>query len=709
MTFNLKLFFTFVIFGIFLALFSSYSFTQVVNQQQLENEIKHSNECITRRESKISTYIQTLDNHLYSLSNNEIFQKYLKNSANKEYVTSLFKTLISSGHDIFQIQYTDYNKKSLDVIASTNSKNQYNLKYVENFTYEILKKQNIGSIWHSKIGMSENVKQNTESLNPIFVVGINMGSGILRFYVSVKVISQIISDDYHNLLLLDNEANLILGSRKNLAEIGIVDITKLLQEKTVQTKKYISKRVANLDDMSAAVLILIYPNETAILHKEMYYASVFIYTIIFAVILAYLFSKPMAKNTYNIERLNNKLDRKVEQRTQMLNESLRIIDKNVIRSITDTEGRILDVSEAFCRISQYSKKELIGKKHSIVRHPDMKSVVFKDLWNTINQGKIWEGKLKNLSKDGSYYWVDAHIEPNFVEDRIVSFTAIRTNITDKLKLEELNKSLEKKIKKEVKKNTEQLKQIQKEQLKSVKLSSIGALSAGITHEINTPLTYIKGNFELMKFDIDDLEESIAKERIKESTETITDGLNRISNIIEAMKEVSTTSSETIESVNIYNTLITALTLSLNNAKQISKIYLNGELFDIGKNKDKKNLYFNAHVQKQRIEQVWIIIISNALDELVKIEEYEKRSLNINISLKENKVIVDFIDNAGGIKEKKIEKIFEPFVSNKERGGMGIGLNVAKKIVEENNGMITASNTLDGAIFRIELQAEGATC
>ena len=73
---------------------------------------------------------------------------------------------------------------------------------------------------------------------------------------------------------------------------------------------------------------------------------------------------------------------------------LALVDRYVIRSITDASGMIIDVSEAFCKISGYSKEELIGKQHSIVRHPDMPSEVFENLWKTIKQGNFFLVKLK---------------------------------------------------------------------------------------------------------------------------------------------------------------------------------------------------------------------------------------------------------------------------------------------------------------------------
>ncbi len=393
---------------------------------------------------------------------------------------------------------------------------------------------------------------------------------------------------------------------------------------------------------------------------------------------------------------------------KQLRDSLKIINRYVIRSTTDTNGVIIDASEAFCKISGYSIEELIGKPHSIVRHPDTDPEVFKQMWQTIKQGKKWSGRVKNKTKQGGSYWVEAHIEPQFNDNGdIVAYAAIRTDITDKIlleesqkKLEKINKTLNEKISQEVEKNIKQMELMQEEQIKSVKLSSIGALAAGITHEINTPLTYIKGNFELMQFDIEDLPSSSIKERIEDNTHKILDGISRIANIVESMREVSQISNETKAVENIYSTIHTSLTVSYNAAKTMVKIYLNGDLFSVAMDKDKYR--FESYIQKQRIEQVWIIIINNALDELVKIQEYEKRFLKIDIKELEDHIQVTFHDNAGGIKEDILDKLFDPFVSTKKSGGIGVGLNIAKKIVEEQKGSIKAYNKGDGAVFEVLL-------
>lgn len=119
--------------------------------------------------------------------------------------------------------------------------------------------------------------------------------------------------------------------------------------------------------------------------------------------------------------------------------------------------------------------------------------------------------------------------------------------------------------------------------------------------------------------------------------------------------------------------------------------------------DNSRFIFMSNIQKQRIEQIWIIIINNALDELVKIEDYENRELKIDILEEKNTILVRFKDNAGGLSKEILKKLFEPFTSSKNQGGMGIGLSIAKKIVEEHNGSIKAYNEDNGALFEVRLK------
>jgi PAS domain S-box-containing protein len=115
-----------------------------------------------------------------------------------------------------------------------------------------------------------------------------------------------------------------------------------------------------------------------------------------------------------------------------------LTDRHVITSSTDLQGNITYVSEAFSKISGYSKEELIGQNHSMIRHSDMSGEVYKGLWKTIALGETWRGEIKNRTKEGGFYWVDATIYPKFdIFGKKIGYTAIRIDVTDKKKLEEL--------------------------------------------------------------------------------------------------------------------------------------------------------------------------------------------------------------------------------------------------------------------------------
>ena len=116
-----------------------------------------------------------------------------------------------------------------------------------------------------------------------------------------------------------------------------------------------------------------------------------------------------------------------------------LVDANVIISSTDLEGTITEVSEAFCRISGYTKEELIGKNHNIVRHEEMPDSLYKELWEVISEDKSWHGEMKNRRKDGGEYWVDAVISPRYNEDGDkIGYIAIRQDITNQKHIEELS-------------------------------------------------------------------------------------------------------------------------------------------------------------------------------------------------------------------------------------------------------------------------------
>ncbi|RZV14656.1 response regulator [Aliarcobacter butzleri] len=151
--------------------------------------------------------------------------------------------------------------------------------------------------------------------------------------------------------------------------------------------------------------------------------------------------KEIIKKPFMIEELvlktdilmNNKdVEDEIVYKTHLLNQYKNTVDRSAIVSKTNEKGIITYVNEAFCNISGYSQNELLGKSHNIVRHEDMDSSIFKEMWHTIKILKqSWSGIVKNKKKDGNPYWVQTIINPILDENgNILEFIGIRTDITE---------------------------------------------------------------------------------------------------------------------------------------------------------------------------------------------------------------------------------------------------------------------------------------
>ena len=360
-----------------------------------------------------------------------------------------------------------------------------------------------------------------------------------------------------------------------------------------------------------------------------------------------------------------------------------MIDKYIIISSTDTRGIITDASEAFCRISQYSKEELIGKPHNIVRDPIMPKKAFKEMWDTIKSGKKWRGKIRNKKKDGEYYWVDAVIEPNFdKKGKITSYTAIRQDITDAIKLDELNATLEDRIAKEVELN----KQKEHQMILQSRHAQMGEMISMIAHQWRQPLSAISslsGALEL-RCKLDRLkvdETAAAAAKISEHAQHLSQTINDFRDFFRPDKNIEKTSYPVL-----IDNALSIIGTSIEN-KNIKITQEHTETIDI-------------YTYPNEVKQVILNIIKNAEDAIL-----DKQVENGEIKIITNKDTLIIKDNAGGIPENIIEKIFDPYFSTKlKKDGTGLGLYMAKTIIEKHcEGQIKAYNKDGGALFEIVLK------
>jgi len=127
----------------------------------------------------------------------------------------------------------------------------------------------------------------------------------------------------------------------------------------------------------------------------------------------------------------NSMSQKLDKTLSFLDGYKMAIDETSIVSKTNTKGIITYANKKFCEISGYDEKELLGMPHNIVRHPDIPKEIFKEMWSTIKNKKIWKGILKNRKKDGGTYIVDATVIPVMDNDGdIIEYVAVRHDVTE---------------------------------------------------------------------------------------------------------------------------------------------------------------------------------------------------------------------------------------------------------------------------------------
>lgn len=386
------------------------------------------------------------------------------------------------------------------------------------------------------------------------------------------------------------------------------------------------------------------------------------------------------------------------------------IDASNIVSKTDIHGYITFVNDEFCNISKYSRDELIGQNHNIVRHPDVSPEVFKRLWKTILAKKVYKGIIKNLAKDGSVFYLNATIIPILDENgNIEEFVAIRHDVTEvielnerlmatRIELKELNLSLEEKVKEQTKEllelnkslenrvKEEILKNEEKNRLLSqqARLISMGEMIGNIAHQWRQPLSELGIDLFKMKQSIKDEEKFIhtyehAKTVIKNMSNTIDD----FRNFFKSDKEK--------EEFSIKEAIDKSLGMLEGTFKK------EGIRVEILKNEDVKISGIKAE-----FSQVIINILTNAKDAMQNLDPKDK-IIKIKIYKNDKFAFVSIYNNGENIKDSIMDKLFDPYFTTKHKSvGTGIGLYMCKMIITNMNGNIYVKNLKNGVDFCIEI-------
>lgn len=165
----------------------------------------------------------------------------------------------------------------------------------------------------------------------------------------------------------------------------------------------------------------------------------FLSTVLVSLLVALLLYKILNEKDKLSEEINKKT-KQLQKSKKEMEDYIKIIDKHIIASSTDIHGKLTYVSKAFCDISGYSQKELLGKNHTLINDLNGSDLKYRQIWTILKKNQIWKGELQNKRKNGEVYWVDVMISPLFKQNKKVGYTVVSQDITDKKLIEKISQT-----------------------------------------------------------------------------------------------------------------------------------------------------------------------------------------------------------------------------------------------------------------------------
>jgi PAS domain S-box-containing protein len=365
-----------------------------------------------------------------------------------------------------------------------------------------------------------------------------------------------------------------------------------------------------------------------------------------------------------------------------------ILDKYVLSSHTNIDDVISKVSSAFTLLSGYTKEDLIGKKQNDTFFKDSKENLLEELIASVKKDQEWEGKLKCLKKDNTFFWVDVKVKPIYNKyGDITGLTYLMFDITNELTLTSQKQNLTN----QVSQAQDEIKQKDKILIQQSKLAVMAETLQMVSHEWRQPLNII--SIQAQK-----LELQYSMDLEPKPEEVIT--------VLDSIKNTASQLSQTIEEFQNYVNL-------KSKKKEVQAAAVVKKAIEIFKNdKEAQSIDFLKDIIEdtpvfETYENELTTIILNLLinsKEAILRNEVKNGVIKLKQYYQDDTVCFEVSDNGKGIPEEILDRIFEPYFSTKDsQHGVGLGLYTCKMMVETHlNGTIEATNHNTGARFIIKL-------
>jgi PAS domain S-box-containing protein len=714
-------------------------FKQTIQKVALKNAIDRADE----RERYIQQFLDDSKKSITTVRKSVYFENYLQNKHDIHSLEKFFLIFSQANQNFMQLRYLDVNgneivrvdRKNLGEKAKLIQKESLQNKS-DRYYFADSKMKTLDEIWFSVIDLNkENGKIEVPHKSTLRVImpinKENKFAGILIInYFMQEFISRLTSTPSFDMAIFDDKGYTIshfdhqkdnhtkcwgniLDHKYNISNDFPNHYKKILNSHFLYEDTFVYKKLSlPIDGGLNLILQLKKPYLQELENQnEMNYFITSVLVFIISLLLTYGVVKLYSIKLLNIEHQNKLLDElnlrsnELEEKTQLLSEKnneleeseqeLTIVNENlelilasktddikkreeilsryVIYSRTDLKGIITDASEAFCKLSGYSKEELLGNPHSIIRHEDVSSATYKELWETIKNGNSWQGELKNRSKDGSYYWVFSDISPEYDHTgHLLGYISIRSDITDRKEFE--------------------LQQIHL--MEQSKMASMGEMIGNIAHQWRQPLTTIstKATGSIFQKEMGLLSDEV----FNENMESINENAQYLSQTIDIFRNFLKGNKPVME-LSIVN--------EINNSLKIVEGTLKN--YDIHTKLELSDDELMVTATEGELSQVIINILNNAKDALLE-NKIDEKNIVIKLYKEDTKAIITIEDNAGGIPDDVMPRIFEPYFTTKHQSqGTGLGLQMSYSIVTDSfKGKLYAKNTVQGAKFYIELPLEG---